>query len=103
VRYEAAEKFGVFGHVAHVILKHSKALLERRKLLEESFFSELLFQETAFAFVVSPDKTHDEIPWYWVGLCMLSWAWYRRRETAARLQPPPGTSNLLITRRPAPV
>jgi hypothetical protein len=62
VHCEAAEEFGVFGHVAHVNLKESKVLLERCKMLKELFLSEFLFQGTAFAFVVSIDKMHDDNP-----------------------------------------
>jgi len=62
VCYEAAEEFGVFGNVAHVSLKESNALFERGKLLKELFLSERLFRETAPVFIVSVDKTHDDIP-----------------------------------------
>jgi hypothetical protein len=66
---EAAEEFGIVGHVAHVNLKKGKAILERGELLKELFLSELLFRETAFADVVSVDKTfHDDAPLCWVGL-----------------------------------
>jgi hypothetical protein len=61
VRCQTAEKFGSFGHIAHVGLKESNALLERRKLLKELFFSELPVQETALV-VVSADKIHDDTP-----------------------------------------
>jgi hypothetical protein len=60
---EAAEKFGVFGHAAHVNLKQGKAILERGELLKELFLGELLFRETAFVFLVSVDRTfHDDAP-----------------------------------------
>jgi hypothetical protein len=65
---EAAEELGVFGHVAHVNLKEGKAILERGKLLKELFLSELLFRETAFVFVVSVGKFHDDAPCVGVGL-----------------------------------
>jgi hypothetical protein len=66
---ETAEEFGVFGHTAHVNLKKGKAILKRGELLKELFLSELLFRETAFAVVVSVDKTfHDDAPLCWVGL-----------------------------------
>jgi hypothetical protein len=52
-----------------VNLKKGKAILERGELLKELFLSELLFRETAFAFVVSVDETfHDDAPLCWVGL-----------------------------------
>jgi len=41
----------------------SKALLERGELLEELLLSELLFRATAFAFVLTVDRTfHDSAP-----------------------------------------
>jgi hypothetical protein len=68
---KAAEKFGAFGHAAHVSLKKGKAILERGELLKELFLSELLFRETAFVCVVSVDKTfHDDAPSCWVGSCI---------------------------------
>ena len=42
----------VVGHAAHLKLKEGEAILERRKLLKEPFFSELLLRNTAFVVIV---------------------------------------------------
>jgi hypothetical protein len=97
---ETAEEFGVVGHAAHVNLKKGKAILERGELLKEPLLSELLFRETASAFVVSVDKTfHDDAPF--VGLGYTTKPTIGRSEAAA--WPAHRPSNLAITRRPRPV
>jgi hypothetical protein len=97
---EAAKEFGVVGHAAHMNLKKGKAILERGELLKELFLGELLFRETAFAFVVSVDKTfHDDAPC--VGLGYATKPNIGRSEAAA--WPAHRPSNQAITRRPRPV
>jgi hypothetical protein len=66
VHCEAAEELDVFGHVAHVELQESKAVLERRKLPKELFLGDLVFPQAALVFVVSIDKMHDDPPLGWV-------------------------------------
>ena len=118
---EAFEEFGVFGHAAHVSLKKREAFLDRGELPKELFLGEILFRESASAFVVIVDDTfHDAAPSIGlrrrlhnsdcerhidehrcqanhVVLCQA-----RRSEAVTRLQPPLHPAGIAITRRPKP-